>query len=98
MYFNMFYFQYVCKCTCQYKKQKEKEMRNSPAYELNIWNFVHLYIQRKGEEDPYRRADNHGKKQKNEFQAVSCPAQPSPPQFIEIWLDLVTIEMIWAAS
>ena len=83
-YFNWFYFQYVCKFTCQYKKQKEKEMRNSPADELNIWNFVHLYIQRKGEEDPYRWADNHGKKQKNKFQAVSCPAQPSPPQFIEI--------------
>ena len=63
MYFNLSYFQYVRKFTCQYKKQKEKEMRNSPAYELNIWNFVHLYVQRKGEEDPYRRADNHGKKQ-----------------------------------
>ena len=63
-------------------------MWNSSAYELDIWYFVHLDIQGEGEEDPDRRTDNHGKEQKNKFKAVSCPAQTSPPQFIEIWLNL----------
>ena len=63
-------------------------MWNSSAYELDIWYFVHLDIQGEGEEDPDRRTDNHGKEQKNKFKAVSCPAQTSSPQFIEIWLNL----------